>query len=190
MSQKATAALAAARERYGAAEASQGGGLGPWPPAGEHDCLIVKLEVDENHKWTYDKDAQGQKKQVDAIQYQFTFQLLEDPDNPSNPLTFKGAPFVLPLTYPSDIPAGYLTMVEINRNRLAGHCKCILDKEVEGDTGISLDEALTEVAALLGGQSHICVTVNCQYDTYISRRTKKEMTSKNEFLLRRIAAAG
>ena len=164
---KSAAAFRALQEKLGDPRPDQTGDmLGVWPPEGEHECYVVRIEEDQEAKFLikYD-DKKSERTEVGSSSYRFWYQLTDDPDNPDNPLTWGGQPFNFPDELTDDFPSNKLTQVRMDRNRLCGHLKCLLGIEVGGERGLPEDDAIEKVKALLGGDSEIIALIKCQFTT-------------------------
>lgn len=99
-----------------------GGGGGWWPEPGEHEVVLTAITQDEGQFTQND----GQKFPSSLIR--FAFQLLNDPDSPASPRSFRGAPFNFPLD-PSKINEKGKIRIEIEMRRLKGHLTTILGRD-------------------------------------------------------------
>lgn len=114
-----------------AVDADNGSGsAGWWPQPGEHEVVVTAISQDEGQFTQND----GQKFPSSVIR--FHFQLLNDPESPSAPRSFKGAPFNFP-NDPSKINEKGRTRIEIEMRRLKGHLTTILGREPQ-DVGATL----------------------------------------------------
>jgi len=188
-SKKVSAAFASMKAKLGEARPDQGQGLlGQWPAEGDHHCYVVRIEEDEAAKFFVGRSDQGMITELDAVSYRFWFQLTEDPENKdADGLSWGGALFVFPTDYAALKDSGKRQQVEISRNRLCGHLKTLLQKDVGTEGGLDPDAALEEVKALLAGETQVVAEVRCQYREGRKRRgaaaDAPAPTYKTEFML-------
>ena len=158
------AAFKTMNERMGDPKPDQSGDfLGLWPPHGEHECYITHVEIDEKAEFFLSMGADGQRNVLKSTSIRFWYQLVEDLDNPDNPLAWGGAPFQIPNELPDDLADNKISQLRMDRNRLCGHLKCITKQEVGGPNGLPEDAALDQVVALLAGAGETIAIVNAQY---------------------------
>jgi hypothetical protein len=161
---KVTAAFASMKSDLGAARPNTGGGrLGKWPAEGIHQCFVQGIETDEDAKLFVGRTNEGKILELDAVEYRFRFQLVEDPDSPDSPMEWGGAPFTFPLNMGELKDQGKRQQVEIARDRFCGHLTMLVGKEVGTEGGLDEEDALEKAKALLNGDTHVIAEVECEY---------------------------
>lgn len=186
---RVSAALQQMNKEIGHSRADTGeGSLGVWPPEGDHECYITRIETKNDDDYFVSKSTQGMVTQAKCSTFRFWYQLTKDPNNPDQPMEFGGAPFQIVYNLAEVTDSGKRQQLEIGRNRLAGHLKTITGKEVGGENGIGEDVAMDEAMTKVGGDTQVIVTVRCQYREGKKRPganpDAKAPTYKTEFLIK------
>jgi hypothetical protein len=188
---KITQTFKALNDHLPPAEINTGeGGLGVWPPAGDHECFIDRIEINDADDVSFfiSANEQGMRTDTPATSYRFFFTLCEDEENPESPLEWGGAPFIFPLDFsPLDGFPKKLKQLEISRNRLCGHLTSILGEKVGTEDGIAIEDAIEQAQAMLSGDTQVAVTVRAQYRKEKGvKENPREF--KEEFILNLISA--
>lgn len=150
---------------------SDGGGGGWWPDPGQHDCVIVALNMVPSTFVIRDPQTELPSQLVT-----FRYQLMEDPGSPGNPREFEGEPFNLPNDL-NRVPQieGQQTRIRMTLERLKGHLATILggSSALTNNLGVDIQNAQ---AAIQGGDK--AVTVRCVYTPKGDRVYKKDYLVK------------
>jgi hypothetical protein len=153
------------QDEFSKAQADQGlGSLGEWPPAGIHECYILKMNMDESSSFRQSSDSQ----EFPSVTMQYEYQLTDDPDR-ATPLTWIGAPFNLIKDHSNLTHEGSKIRNRIEMERFKGHLKTILGYEPT-----NLETAINEVNEKLSGENAVVVNVRCDYNTRGNRTYKTE----------------
>jgi hypothetical protein len=142
------------------------GAGGWWPAEGQHEVFVSSLTVRPSEYRMPD----GQK--VPGTEIVFRYQLINDPDQPSEPRSFDGASFRLPQDTSILDEKGRLR-TEIEMRRLKGHLQTILRRDVK-DVGT----AIADADAKINGQDAVAVVVKCQYDQVNGKTYRKDFLVK------------
>tara|TARA_R100000234_G_scaffold14294_1_gene7879 strand:- start:9085 stop:9600 length:516 start_codon:yes stop_codon:yes gene_type:complete len=157
--------FASLQEEYNTATADQGlGSLGEWPPAGNHECYVLGMTIDDNASFRQSSDGQ----EFPSIMVQFEYQLVDDPDR-STPLIWKGAPFNLIKDSGNLTHDGSKTRTRIEMERFKGHLKTLM-----GGDMADLPSAIDTVQSKFNGDSAVVAMIRCQYNQKGTRTYKTE----------------
>jgi len=158
--------FASMQKSFEDATADQGlGSLGEWPPAGVHNCYVIGVATTESE---FKQAGDGQV--FPAVQVQFTYQLVEDPDH-AEPLEFKGAPISIPQDPTQITHEGSQIRARIETQRLKGSMKTLLGRE-PGDVGSDMEE----ITSMLSGETSVVCSVLCKY------ATRNDRTYRTDYL--------
>ena len=153
------------QDEYNNATADQGlGSLGEWPAAGNHECYVLGMKIDENASFRQSSDGQ----EFPSIMIQFEYQLVDDPDR-STALVWKGAPFNLIKDSNVLTHDGSKTRTRIEMERFKGHLKTLMGEAVN-----DLPSAIDSVQAKFNGDSAVVAMIRCQYNQRGTRTYKTE----------------
>jgi hypothetical protein len=142
------------------------GAGGWWPAEGQHEVFVSDINV-RNSEY---KLPDGQK--VPGTDITFRYQLINDTDSPTEPRSFDGSPFRLPLDTSVLDDKGRIR-VEIEMRRLKGHLQTILRRDVK-DIGTAIGDADNKIK----GAEAVAVVVKCQYDNVNGKIYRKDFLVK------------
>ena len=176
-------------EAIGNASPNQGYGAGGWRPAeGDHDCMLTGMKQElGDFRYT---DADEKKQKADAGIVTFLFRLLDDPDNPDDPRSWQGKPFVMPkikLREDPKLPEGQKMRIRIQDERLAGYFNAILGHVPKtGAVGIQMIGA--KIMEADEQNAAVCVRMNCRYDVRVRGKgeDKREISVFDEEFCREL----
>lgn len=126
------------------------------PPEGDYDCWASGITA------TPGKFRQKDKTEFDSIRVSFHYTTINPiPSlNSPDPHPFDGASFNIPKNPEALTEDGARTRFEMDRNRLAGHIKGILNREPNPNNFIA---DIVEVEKKLSGGSRVAVKVRVSY---------------------------
>lgn len=149
-----------------------------FPDNGTYDCLITAAAINPAGK------AKVGAVEIPATEITFNYKLTVDPDSKGEPRSFRGKPFYLPTD-----PAAYAVAAgkkanqfQIDLNRLAGHCKTLLD----GDESFKLSPDLIALAVQKAAGAAAVVKVKCEtreYNITAGPRAGQKGKDRSEHLL-------
>jgi len=143
------------------------GALGWWPEAGNHDCIITDVNMQESPF----KQSDGQT--FPGFEIQFSYQLINDPGQ-ETPRRWVGQPFRIPASMDPLTDPKAKTRAEMELKRLKGHLTTCLRRDPQ-DIGVALGELSNR---LENTDSVIAVVVKCQYDEFNGKTYRKEYLQK------------
>lgn len=164
-----------------AANPNQGFGMvGEWPPEGETDNFLVGIAVDTG------KIKEKSGLEVPCVNIQFKYKTTGPVNDKTTPLEWSGARFQIPRGGTSNVTEeNRKTVVRMETERLKGHLKCILGRDIPGS---GFPAAIAEVQNLLSSTSGM-VTLVVNHQARQDKRPGKTGTYHTEYLMRRIDRA-
>lgn len=148
------AAFTAHQSAFQAAEVSEGIS-NKWPDEGVHNAYINAIEVKADGEF-----RMGGGLSIPATEVTFEYELQDDPENPDNPLRWRGATFQLP-DNPDDIPAdkpGHKQRYDIEMGRLKSHLSVLLGDQFADNLPADMQAAVAKVES-----GSTVAAVYCQY---------------------------
>ncbi len=164
-----------------AANPNQGFGMvGEWPPEGETDNFLVGISVDPG------KIKEKSGLEVPCVNIQFKYKTTTALGDRTEPLEWSGARFQIPRGGTNSVSEeNRKTVVRMETERLKGHLKCILGRDIPGN---GFPAALAEVQTLLSSTSGM-VTLVVNHQARPDKRPGKNSVYHTEYLMRRIDRA-
>jgi len=155
------ALMQASEGEYQQAERSLGTGLtGDRPPAGVHDVDLVGMDIAKNTRKGVKINEAGQQADVEVITFTFSYQRIKDPNQPNNPVDFKGSPIDILPNYKARIQGEKAqTRWKINTERLAGFLSTLTGVP-NSDASMSAQVGVIQKHLAEGKTYHLRLRVN------------------------------